>query len=366
MTEKRHIPGFVYKLMLLAATIIWGFAFVVMKDAVDVLPPAQLIGVRFFLTGLLMAAVFHRSLAGTLNGPCLKAGLVLAAVTFLAFWVQTVGLADTTPGKNAFLTATYCVIVPFMLWVVKAGLVLAAVTFLAFWVQTVGLADTTPGKNAFLTATYCVIVPFMLWVVAGKRPTLANVGAAGMCIVGIGLVSLTTSSLSFEFGDAMTLLCAVFFAAQIIAISRYSEHFNVLALTVYQFLFGGLMGLVVGALTEPAPNLAALTPEFAFNLFYLVVFASGLCYLFQNVGLAHVSPAQGSLLLSLESVFGVLASVLFYGEVVMWGSPTSLRPKGRFCCRWNRSSACWPACCSTARWLRGAWPRASSSSSPPF
>ena len=52
MTEKRHIPGFVYKLMLLAATIIWGFAFVVMKDAVGVLPPAQLIGVRFFLDGL--------------------------------------------------------------------------------------------------------------------------------------------------------------------------------------------------------------------------------------------------------------------------------------------------------------------------
>ena len=139
MTEKRHIPGFVYKLMLLAATIIWGFAFVVMKDAVDVLPPAQLIGVRFFLTGLLMAAVFHRSLKGALNGPCLKAGLVLAVVTFLAFWVQTVGLADTTPGKNAFLTATYC-----------------------------------------------VIVPFMLWAVAGKRPTFANVGAAALCITGIG------------------------------------------------------------------------------------------------------------------------------------------------------------------------------------
>lgn len=156
----------------------------------------------------------------------------------------------------------------------------------------------------------------MLWAVASKRPTLANVGAAGMCITGIGLVSLTAGSFAFEFGDAMTLLCAVFFAAQIIAIAHYSKHFDVLALTVYQFLFGGLMGLAVGALTEPAPNLAALTPEFAFNLFYLVVFASGLCYLFQNVGLAHVSPAQGSLLLSLESVFGVLASVLFYGEVV--------------------------------------------------
>ena len=61
---------------------------------------------------------------------------------------------------------------------------LAVVTFLAFWVQTVGLADTTPGKNAFLTATYCVIVPFMLWAVAGKRPTFANVGAAALCIIG--------------------------------------------------------------------------------------------------------------------------------------------------------------------------------------
>ncbi len=255
--------------MLLAATIIWGIAFVVMKDAVDVLPPAQLIGVRFFLTGLLMAAVFHRSLRGTLNGPCLRAGLVLALVTFLAFWVQTIGLADTTPGKNAFLTATYC-----------------------------------------------VIVPFLLWIVARKRPTFANVGAAVLCIAGIGLVSMTAGSFRLEFGDLMTLLCAVFFAAQIIAISHYAQQFNVLALTVYQFLFGGLMGLVLGGLTEPAPTLAVLTPDFAFNLFYLVVFASGLCYLFQNVGLAHVAPAQGSLLLSLESVFGVLASVLLYGEVV--------------------------------------------------
>lgn len=255
--------------MLLAATIIWGIAFVVMKDAVDVLPPAQLIGVRFLLTGLLMAAVFHRSLRGTLNGPCLRAGLVLALVTFLAFWVQTIGLADTTPGKNAFLTATYC-----------------------------------------------VIVPFLLWIVARKRPTLANVGAAVLCIAGIGLVSMTAGSFRLEFGDLMTLLCAVFFAAQIIAISHYAQQFNVLALTVYQFLFGGLMGLVLGGLTEPAPTLAVLTPDFLFNLFYLVAFASGLCYLFQNVGLAHVAPAQGSLLLSLESVFGVLASVLLYGEVV--------------------------------------------------
>ena len=267
---KRSLPSFVYKLMLLAATVIWGFAFVVMKDAVDVLPPAQLIGVRFLLTGLLMAAVFHRHLRGSLNAGFLGAGLALGAVTFLAFWVQTVGLADTTPGKNAFLTATYC-----------------------------------------------VIVPFMLWAVARKRPTVVNVGAAVLCVAGIGLVSVAAGTLTIGFGDLMTLLCAVFFAAQIIAIARFSQTYDVLGLTVYQSLFGGMLGLLLGVATEPFPGLAAVAnPDFLLNLAYLVVFASGVCYVLQNVGLAHVPEAQGSLLLSLESVFGVIASVLFYGEVV--------------------------------------------------
>lgn len=267
---KRSLPSFVYKLMLLAATVIWGFAFVVMKDAVDVLPPAQLIGARFLLTGLLMAAVFHRHLRGSLNAGFLGAGLVLGAVTFLAFWVQTVGLAETTPGKNAFLTATYC-----------------------------------------------VIVPFMLWGLTRKRPTMANVGAAVLCVAGIGLVSMTAGSFTIGFGDLMTLLCAVFFAAQIIAIARFSRCFDVLGLTAYQFLFGGAIGLVLGAAIEPAPAWEAVADlDFLLNLAYLVVFASGICYVLQNVGLAHVPEAQGSLILSLESVFGVVASVLICGELV--------------------------------------------------
>ena len=56
--------------------------------------------------------------------------------------------------------------------------------------------------------------------------------------------------------------------------------------------------------------------DFLLNLAYLVVFASGICYVLQNVGLAHVPEAQGSLILSLESVFGVVASVLICGELV--------------------------------------------------
>lgn len=138
-----------------------------------------------------------------------------------------------------------------------------------------------------------------------------------LCVTGIGLVSVASESLAIGFGDLMTLLCAVFFAAQIIAIARYSQRYDVLGLTVYQFLFGGALGLIVGGTTETFPGWnAVMNVDFLFNLAYLVVFASGMCYVLQNVGLAHVPEAQGSLLLSLESVFGVIASVLFYGEVV--------------------------------------------------
>lgn len=274
MSERRKTPAVFYKLALILATVIWGLAFVVMKDAVDVMEPAWLIGVRFLLTALLLTLVFFRNVRASLDRDHLVKGAVLGVLLFIAFWTQTIGLAHTTPGKNAFLTATYCVLVPFFGW--------------------------------FLTR---------------RRPTVFNLLAAVLCVAGIGLVSLVSGSTAsasgaagVSFGDFMTLVCAVFFAVHIVYVSQYSEGRDVLALTVYQFWVGGLCGLAAGALTEPAPQLAAITPEFLFNLAYLVVFASCVALVIQNVALAHVPPAQGSLFLSLESVFGVAFSVLLYGE----------------------------------------------------
>ena len=264
MTEKRHIPGFVYKLMLLAATIIWGFAFVVMKDAVDVLPPAQLIGVRFFLTGLLMAAVFHRSLAGTLNGPCLKAGLVLAAVTFLAFWVQTVGLADTTPGKNAFLTATYCVFVPF------------------FW-----------------------------WLVSKRRPGRYNLAAALLCLCGMGLVSLQ-SDLRIGRGEGLTILSGVFYALHIIATASAARGRSPVLLSFAQFAVAAVLSWVTAPFSAPAPEVIPV--DVWLRLGYLCVMCTGLCFLLQTFGQKYTPPTTAALLLTLESVFGTLFSVAFYHE----------------------------------------------------
>lgn len=74
------------------------------------------------------------------------------------------------------------------------------------------------------------------------------------------------------------------------------------------------MGLLSGAAFETFPGFAAFTPGIISQLLFLSIFASIVAFGIQNVSLAHIPPAQASLFLSLESVFGVLFSVLLYGE----------------------------------------------------
>lgn len=264
-----RIPAWGYKVLIVVATIIWGFSFVVMKDAVEVLPPAWLLGIRFTFAGVLLLVVLARRVKKHFSRRALVYGAIL-------------GVFD----------------------------------FLAFWLQTLGLQHTTPGINAFLTATYCVIVPFAWWVVARKRPTVFNVGAAVLAIAGIWLVSVSGSgeTLSIGLGEGLTLSCAVVFAVHIVLVSKFSQTCDALVLTVFQFIAEGLLGLATGAATETFPGAAAFTPSVVGQILFLAVFASVVAFGIQNVSLARVPPAQASLLLSLESVFGVLFSILLYGE----------------------------------------------------
>lgn len=265
------IPASTYKILLVVATAIWGVSFVFMKDLVACVEPAWLIGIRFTSAGLLILAILRKRVRRFISRKVLFMGIIL-------------GILDFT----AFLT------------------------------QTIGLQHTTPGINAFLTATYCVIVPFVWWVVGRKRPSALNVVTALMAVCGIWLVSVSSSDsgLSLGFGEGMTLVCAFVFAVHIVSVSKFSQHGDVLTMTVVQFVTEGLCGLALGALTEQAPTLSTFTPELLGQLAFLVLLASIFCFGVQNIALAHVPPAQASLLLSLESVFGVIFGILLYGDVL--------------------------------------------------
>ena len=255
------------KPMLFSAAFIWGSSFFIMKDALDQLPVQYLLAIRFTTGAVLLGLLCWR--------------------------------------KWEHFTLDY-------LW---RGAVMGVLLYLAYSIQTYGLALTTPSKNAFLTAVYCVLVPFLYWALAGVRPDRYNLAAAVLCVTGVGLVSLS-GDLTVTAGDGLTLLCAVFYAGHIVAVAKVSPDRDIYLLTVFQFAFAGLCAWVGGALTETFPAAALTRPEVLLPLAYLGGMATTVALLFQNVGQVWSDPASASVILSLESVFGVLCSVLFAGDQV--------------------------------------------------
>ena len=255
------------KPMLFAAALIWGTSFFIMKNALDALPVFYLLAFRF-------------------TGGAVLLGLVC--------WNKWRGM-----------TRDY-------LW---RGAIIGAFLFLAYTVQTFGLARTTPSKNAFLTAVYCVIVPFLTWAVVKRKPDRYNILAAVLCVTGVGFVSLT-EQLTVNLGDLLTLVAAGFYAAHIVAVEKVSPGKDITLLTVFQFAFAALYSWVGALATEVFPAAAMQDPSVVLPLVYLCVMATTVALLFQNVGQIWSDPASASVILSLESVFGVLFSVLFYGDPV--------------------------------------------------
>ena len=255
------------KPMLFAAAFIWGSSFFIMKDALDALPVQYLLAIRF------------------------TAGAVLLGI---------------------FCGKRWRTFTPDYFW---RGAVIGGMLYTAYSIQTYGLALTTPSKNAFLTAVYCVLVPFLYWAAARIRPDRYNVLAAVLCVTGVGLVSLT-GDLTVNPGDGLTLVCALFYAMHIVSVAKVSPGKDIYLLTVFQFAFAALFAWIGGALTETFPAQALAKPEVLLLLAYLAVMATTVALLFQNVGQVWSDPASASVILSLESVFGVLCSVLFAGDQV--------------------------------------------------
>ena len=102
-----------WKVLLLSVAVIWGYSFTTMKDALGTIPVFELLYVRFLPAALVMFAVFHKRITAHFNARNLIVGLSMGVLMWAAYALQTVGLAYTTAGKNAFLTGTYCILVPF-------------------------------------------------------------------------------------------------------------------------------------------------------------------------------------------------------------------------------------------------------------
>ena len=190
---------------------------------------------------------------------------------------------------------------------------IGAFLFLAYFWQTLGLQRTTPGKNAFLTAGYCVMVPFMLWAVRGPRPDKFNVIAALLCLGGIGLISLE-GDFSIGLGDLFTVVGGIFFGCHMVAIGKFMKDEDPVVMTILQFAAAAVCFWIASFLMEGVPK--ALPVQALLPIGYMSVFCTAVTLLLQNFGQKYTDPSSAAILLSLEAVFGAMFSLLLGKEIL--------------------------------------------------
>ena len=255
---------------LLLAAAIWGFAFVVVKDSLEYIGAVWMLAFRFTIAALALALLYCKKLKTLTRRAWIHGGLL--------------------------------------------GLYL----FLAYLVQTIGCDYTTAGKNAFLTTIYVFFIPLFLWILTKHRPAWYIFLCALMSITGIGLLALGTGdSGSVNLGDILTLACGIFYAVHIIFTEKYDQEHDPILLTVLQFAFAALFSWISAPIMDGAFPLEQIqNPRVLLSMAYLGIFSTMIAFVLQNVGLKYVPSALASLLLSFESVFGVLFSTIILGEKI--------------------------------------------------
>ena len=263
MTDKKK--RFIGRGALITTTLIWGTSFVILKSALDDVTPLWALFFRF-------------------SG---------AAVLMLLFAVPRLKMLDKDYLRSGALM----------------GLLLA----LAYTVQTYGLYYTTPGKNAFLTAAYCILVPFLNWLIYKRKPNGYNITAAVICFIGMGFVCLQ-KDLSVNIGDILTVCCGLFYGLHIIVTSKSVHYRDPLLLTVLQFFTAAIVTLAGALIFEPVPH--AIPKNSLFGIAYLSVMCTGVCFLLQSVGQKYTPPSAAAVIMTLESVFGTLLSIILGKEIL--------------------------------------------------
>lgn len=266
MSNVRHTQALAACGLLLTA-LIWGFAFVVVKNSLDLIPPIYMLAFRFTIASAALALILFRRL-------------------------RRITRRD-----------------------LQSGAILGVFLFAAYALQTIGCQYTTAGKNAFLTTIYVILVPFLHWLINRRRPDRYVIGGALLAMVGIGLLSLQGEG-GIALGDLLTLLCGIFFAVHIVYIDRYTLAQDPAILTVLQLATAAVLSFLLAPLIDGPFPAQALHPEAVTGMLYLGLLSTMLGFLLQNIGQKYTTPSTASLLLSFESVFGVLFSTLFLHEAM--------------------------------------------------
>lgn len=263
-------------LELLLTALIWGTAFVAQSVGMEHIGPYTFNAARFFVGGLVLIP------------------MVLV--------IRKTDKQERTPQekrlyrKNTIIGGSCC------------GVILcAASTF-----QQIGIQYTTVGKAGFITALYIIIVP-LLGLFLKKKVTWLVWLSTVIAVIGFYLLSIS-GKVTMNQGDIAVLICAVLFSVHILVVDYFSPKADGVGISCIQFwisaiISAGLMFLFENPQVQQI--LAAAKP-----ILYAGIMSCGVAYTLQIIGQKHVEPTIASLLMSLESVFSVLAGWVLLGQVL--------------------------------------------------
>ena len=250
---------------LSVVAIIWGSGFVASAVSLEHFTPYQILAIRFLIGIILLILVFFKKLKNIKKSTLIKGSII-----------------------GIFL-------------------------YLAFALQTVGLVYTTPSKNAFLTAVNVVIVPFIAFFIFKRKMDKFELFGAMLAISGVGILSLKLSG-GVNFGDFLTLLCAVAFAFHIFFTAQFVKDEDPILLTLVQMGAATLLGFIVvlfkGEMTFTA-NVEGVSA-----VVYLGVFSTTIAFLLQTVAQKYTSETKAAIILSTEAFWGMVFSIIILSEVL--------------------------------------------------
>lgn len=176
--------------------------------------------------------------------------------------------------------------------------------------QQAGLADTAPGKAGFITALYVVLVP-VLGIFLRRKASMPVWIAAVIAVGGLYLLCIK-EGFSVEKSDLLVLCCALVFAAHIMVVDHFAQRVDGVWLSCVQFLTAGVVSGALSLAFEHQDMAGIISC--ALPILYVGVFSSGVAYTLQILAQKDSDPTVVSILLSLESVFSVLAGAVILGD----------------------------------------------------
>lgn len=262
-------------IMLLITAIIWGSSFVAQKKGMDYLGP--------------FSFNFARNVLSTI--------FLFILVKIWPKVTKTPKVEESKETKRITLIGgIFC------------GIALA----IAMALQQIGLMYTTAGKGGFITALYIVFVP-LTGLFLGKRVPLKIWVSVVIAAIGLYLLSIQ-KGFSISKGDFYVLLCSFAYTAHILVIDRYSPQTDGMKLSAIQFATATVISGVIMLFTENITWMGI--QEAIVPIAYAGILSSGVGFTLQIIAQKDTDPTIASLLISLESVFSVIAGAILLHEVM--------------------------------------------------